>query len=237
MAKVTFDGDAKLIIVNDTITDLDVKVDIYSEWKNWVLTGDNSKYLAAFSVIGGDQITSTRFLGSTFFLENGWKIRPYEGDHTLTITGNLYTRTEESPVIHTLGNYNVIVDLTTSNLIDTITTTGVDAPTASEIAIEVWDTIASTHLTTGTFGQLINLIKATTDLNFTQLTQANAKLDIANDLVTTLLKFSSNRTKIDNSAMTMTVYDDDGLTPIKIFDLKNFAGSPSITEVAERAPQ
>ena len=238
MAKVIFDGIQKLIIVNNNITELDVKIDIYSEWKEWVLLGDNSKYLAALSVIGGDPISATRFVGSTFFLENDWKIRPYEGSHTLTISGNIFTRSGDPITVPTLGNYNVLINLSTSNLVDTVSTSGGSTgPSAAAIANQVWDTTASSHISSGTFGQIISLIKATNDLNFTQLFDVNAKLDLVNDLVTTLLKYSTNRTKIDNTAMTMVVYDNDGITPIKTFNLKNFVGSPSITEVAERAPQ
>ena len=237
MAKVTFDGVQKLIIVDNGITELDVKIDLYSDWKEWVITDDNSKYLVDLSVIGGDPISSTQSLGSTFFLENGWKIRPYEGSHTLTINGNIFTRTEEPIIVPTLGDYNVLVNLSTSNLIDTVSTDGSTGPTADSIAAKVWDSLTANHLTGGTFGLFLNLIKATGDSNFTQISEVNSKLDVATDLINTLLKYSTNRTKVDNSAMTMTVYDNDGTTPIKTFDLKNFAGNPSITEIAERSPQ
>jgi hypothetical protein len=237
VSKVTFDGVQKLIIVDNGVTELDVKVDLYSDWKEWVLVGDNAKYLIALSAIGGDPISPTRFLGSTFFLENDWKIRPYEGTHDLTISGNLFTRTGDPATIPTLGNYNVSVNLSTSNLIDTVSTSGSSGPTASSIADEVWDKLASAHIASGSFGELISLIKATGDLNFTQIGVANAKLDAMNDLITTLMKYEMNRTKIDQTAKTLTVYDDDGTTPIRVFDLKNFVGANSITEIAERDPQ
>ena len=54
MAKVTFDGPNKLIIVNPGIVELDVQVDIYSDWKEWAATGDNLKYPPALRTIGGD---------------------------------------------------------------------------------------------------------------------------------------------------------------------------------------
>ena len=52
-----------------------------------------------------------------------------------------------------------------------------------------------------------------------------------------ILKYSANRTKIDKIAKTLTVFDDNGTTPIKVFDLKDFNGVASITEIAERAPR
>ncbi len=121
MSKITFDGINKLIIVNDTITGLNVKNDLYSEWKTWILIDDNAKYLPAFNVIGGDPITETVSVDGTYFIINGWKIRPYEGNHVLTITGNLYVDGGGSPLVPTIGNYNVLVNMLTSNIVNLVT--------------------------------------------------------------------------------------------------------------------
>jgi hypothetical protein len=56
-------------------------------------------------------------------------------------------------------------------------------------------------------------------------------------LLQTLLKYEKNRTRIDKTAKTLTVYDDDGTTPIKVFSLRDENGVPSITEIIERLPQ
>lgn len=124
MSKVTFDGPNKLILVNTGITELAVKEDLYGAWKDWVVTGDNVKFAHAFSAVGGDPISGAVSLGSTFFLENGWRIRPYSGNHTLTVAGNLYTREGVSPFVQVVGSYNVLVNMATSNLIDTVSTAG-----------------------------------------------------------------------------------------------------------------
>lgn len=117
---VTFDGPNKIIQEISASGDnaLDI-VEIYSEWKDWVRTGDNSKFLPAFTVVGGDPISSTQNLGSTFFLENGWRIRPAELNHRFELVGNLYTREEGGdPVVDTVGTFRVTVVLTVSNLTD-----------------------------------------------------------------------------------------------------------------------
>jgi hypothetical protein len=130
MAKVSFDGINKLIVVTDAPaasgTSLDVKSEIYSAWKRWLVGGsENLKYLYAMRSVGGDPTVEGRFLGSTFFLSNGWRIRPYEADHTLRLDGNLFTDEGEFVVVHTLGDYNVLVDHQFSNLIDsTVSTEG-----------------------------------------------------------------------------------------------------------------
>lgn len=156
---VTFDGTNKLVIIDDGITELTVK-EMYSAWKDWVLTDDNSKYAQAFAAIGGDSLPGGRFLGTTYFLENGWKIRPYEGDHVFTLLGNLYDRGGGNPFVSTVGSYNVLINLTTSNLIDTVSTGGSSGGVtntdiqniASNTATKVWDKATSQITTANTIG-------------------------------------------------------------------------------------
>lgn len=92
--KVTFDGPNKLIYINDEITEIDVKADIYSAWKEWVLVGGhiNSKFQPAIRGTGGDPLGGGTFLDGYFFLINGWKLVPPKDNLTtdINITGNLY---------------------------------------------------------------------------------------------------------------------------------------------------
>jgi hypothetical protein len=154
--KVTFDGDARLIIVNYGVTELDVEIDIYSDWKEWLRIYDYEKYVQAISTIGGEPIGGGQYVGATFFLENGWRIRPWEGDQTLVINGNLYTREAgQSPTIKPLGDWSVNVIYTRSSLVtkvETSTSSGSVAPTAQEIAQAVWDLSLSASYAPGTFG-------------------------------------------------------------------------------------
>jgi hypothetical protein len=121
---VTFDGPNKIMTEISAEGDNTLEVvDIYSAWKEWVLQSDNAKYEQAFAVVGGDPISGTQNLGSTFFLENGWRIRPAELTHKLTVLGNLFTREAgESPFIPVLGAYTVTIELRVSNLVDTVAT-------------------------------------------------------------------------------------------------------------------
>ncbi len=98
MAKVTFNGTAKEITVNDTETDIDVESDLYSEWKNWVLTSDNAKYEQALRTFGGDPISATQLAPKFFILLNGWKVRITTGN-TVLIGVNLYTDDSSFPLI------------------------------------------------------------------------------------------------------------------------------------------
>jgi len=115
-----FDGQNKLIIMDNKENVLDVRI-MYYNWKNWLTNPDNLKYPLAIRYVGGDKIEKN-FLGITYFLTNGWKIRPYEEDHVLLIKGNIYSDDNEDIVVKTLGNYNVLVKNKVSNLIDFIPT-------------------------------------------------------------------------------------------------------------------
>jgi hypothetical protein len=115
--KVVFDGEARLIIITPPTTTLDVKEDLYSSWKEWMLVRDNSKFIAAFEAVGGQDLPGSQVLGSTYFLINGWRIRPYEADINLTVIGNLYTREGDSPFVKTLGSWNTNINSTISTLV------------------------------------------------------------------------------------------------------------------------
>lgn len=119
--KVTFDGPHKLILINDGITEINFKVDVYSNWKEWVLMRENSAYEQAFTAVGGDT-TTTGKLGTTYFLENNWQIRTWEGDHKLTVDGNIYTRAGTPIFTPVLGNFNIETTLNISNLVDVVET-------------------------------------------------------------------------------------------------------------------
>lgn len=168
MADVIFDGTARLIIVNTGITELSA-ADIYSWWKQWVQEPDiegnnhNAEFLPAFSTTGGDPISVTTAISAYYFLINGWRIRPYEGDHQLTINGNLYVEGGAGAiVVPTLGNYNVLVTSQVSPQSQRVTA-GVG--TVEEVQEAVWSADLTTYETQDdTAGQDIKDTKRNTGL-------------------------------------------------------------------------
>lgn len=105
--------------------------------------------------------------------------------------------------------------------------------TVLDIASQVWEQTTASHVAAGTFGLLEQQIKADTAAIAANLyVNAGSVLD----LVQLLLKYDTNRTKIDPTAMTLTVYEDDCTTPLRVFKLLDTTGAPSITQVAERKP-
>jgi len=126
MAKFIVDGPNLLLIAKPGVTEVDVKVDLYSDAKeNWIATGD-AKFNFPFRTVGGDPIGGGRFAGDLYFLTNGWKIRPQEADHTLTFDGNLYLDDGEAGdlVVPTLGGFTVTVVVERSADVRGISTSG-----------------------------------------------------------------------------------------------------------------
>lgn len=87
----TFDGENLIITLDSGITTVDVEIDLYSEWKEWILLSTNSKYPPAFRTVGGDPLTPGIDAGAYFFIRNdlGWRIKPPEENITVYIVGNL----------------------------------------------------------------------------------------------------------------------------------------------------
>ena len=133
--KVTFDGPNKLILINEGETSVDIQADVYSNWKQWSLQRDNTKFLQAISTLGGVPITESTFVGDTYFLENGWRIQPWTtaAGYIVDIIGNIYTREPgQNPVNPTP---NVSVTLTRSNITETSIVGGVTTTNRLE---EIW---------------------------------------------------------------------------------------------------
>jgi hypothetical protein len=88
--KVTFDGINKLILINNGEVQLDVQQDLYSDWKEWVRLESNLKYLPPFNTVGGEPTVAGQRLDVTYFLINGWKLKPYQGTYDLNLVGNIF---------------------------------------------------------------------------------------------------------------------------------------------------
>ena len=104
----TFDATAKLIILTTGTTSFDL-ADLWTAWKDWLRLG-NAGAARALDTVGGEPIDAAAgtLVPLFLFLLNGWKIRPYEGDHTLTVTGGtLVVSGGGDPFVSTLGDYTV----------------------------------------------------------------------------------------------------------------------------------
>ena len=183
MSKVTFDPINSLIIVNYGETEIDAQIDLYSDWKEWIRQSDNSKYLAAFRTTGGDPLVGTQFISPYFFLTNGWRIRPHEADHLLTIEGSIFVDGGGNLVVPTVGNYTVLVTVLSSSrsITDIVTSSGIEASVSDQdkldIADRVWDETLSVHQGVGSTGEALYQSATASGLP-AEITEQD-KLDIA----------------------------------------------------------
>lgn len=108
-----------------------------------------------------------------------------------------------------------------------------DAISIVDIADAVWDEPRTDHLIPGSTGEALSQIKAdTTDIVNKLYLDADSVLEV----VQLLLKMEAGRTKIDPSNYTLTVYDEDCITPLRVFKLYDSAGNESVVDVCERKP-
>jgi len=125
----------------------------------------------AISAIGGEPLNDTLNVGSTFFLENGWRIQPFASrtPYILTVNGNIYTREAGgNPFLFAEG---VSVNLTRSNIVDQVVATStLRDQDITNIVANVWS--RSTLINTGasTYGQLVKDIDS-------DLTVVDTKVD------------------------------------------------------------
>lgn len=105
-------GINKTITLTSGTTQVSVR-DVWSRWIDWFLTSDNSKFLPAFEQVGGNDIDASQGTKIPIyaFLVNGWKLRPQEANHTLTINdGILLVNGGGDPFLNTNGAYTVRIN-------------------------------------------------------------------------------------------------------------------------------
>ena len=129
---ITLNGAAKRIILDSASVSA---AQIWSAWVDWHEA--NQQWPLAFQLVGGNALGGGLFIPPYFFLLNGWRVRPMEASHNLTITGNLFVDGGGVPVVGTLGTYQVNVNYTVPVQAQGIATSGSTGPTASEIAAAV----------------------------------------------------------------------------------------------------
>lgn len=161
---------------------------LYVAWVDWFVQGDNSKYLPAFRTAGGDDLGSGLSIPPYYFLINGWRVRPMEVNHTLTVEGNLFVDGGGDPVVPTLGTFQVLVKSVVPVQAQGISTSGTSAA-------DIWSHPGRTL----------------TDYSGVWSDNAAVTLSSKVDIATAILR---NKTVTDPSTGVMTVYADDNTTPL-----------------------
>jgi hypothetical protein len=128
----TIDGATKLITLDSASVSA---AQIWSRWVDWHPA--NTEWPLAFQLVGGIALGGGLFIPPYFFLLNGWRVRPMNSDHNLTITGNLFVEGGGVPVVATQDVHQVNVNYTVPVQAQGISTSGSTGPSASEIAAAV----------------------------------------------------------------------------------------------------
>jgi hypothetical protein len=130
----------KVIIMDTGETEYDVR-GAYSHWKEQIFLADNFTYDFAFDVLGNVVYDSPKRVPPFTSLINGWKIRPDEANHTLTVSGGiLYVDGGGDPFVDTLSPYTVRVNYVQPVEVLMIATgSGVTAGDKTDIIDGVWN--------------------------------------------------------------------------------------------------
>lgn len=157
---MTYDPPNRLFILKTGVIDFDVVVDLYSDAKeDWLSDTLLNKFKFPLLAIGGQSIGGGRVISPYIMIRYGWKVRPQEADHTLTVAGNLITDDESSPFAAVLGDYQVIIKSIVSSNSLTASGTALSPSDLASIINGVWDEAISTHTTPGTAAKILKDIK------------------------------------------------------------------------------
>lgn len=220
--KVTFDGPNRLIFVHPNVTTLDIKIDIYSDWKEWAQLDSNSRFHPAIRTIGGDPTTGDLLAGDLYFLINGWKL--VVDLNTTRISGVLFSDNFDTAYYD--ANLNPLFPATVSNLVQTVRINSgfdgnidlgnaniiVNAPTAVEIRQEM-DTNST---------QLQTIVSTTNAINNT-VTASN----------TTINTINSNLNNVSNSINLLDSNLANVVTDVSVIE-QAIAELPNAVIIAEQ---
>jgi hypothetical protein len=134
----SFDGATKVISLNSGTTSVDL-ADLWSRWKDWLLLG-NAGFARAFDTVGGEISEIPLYL----FLKNGWRIKPQEASHTLTVAGgSLNVEGGGDPFVNTSSAWVVRISYQQPVRGFGYSASGSTGPTSGDIATAVRAEIAA----------------------------------------------------------------------------------------------
>ena len=223
---VTFSGAEKLIIIDQGVTLLKVN-DVYSLWKSWMAIGNNLTYEPAFRVVGGETTTGSSKITPYFFLTNGWKIRPQEANHTLTVDGILVTDDNEAPFVDTIDNWRISIQSIVPLYAETTVIDSSDVPIKVEAVLSEADRVHLSELQNyndtavkdsldSVLEKLNDGTKAECDLNkvIAKVETVNASIDALGGSLTAMVtdSISSLNSTVNSNSMAITTMSGNVIT-------------------------
>jgi hypothetical protein len=115
---ITIDGDNLLVTLPAPtmgVLNVDVQIDLYSDWKEWMLAAfANMGYPPLFTTFGGNTIIAGELAAGSYYTFNnvaGWRIKPDESNHDVNWVGQLVPLDSSLPVfVPTTGAFTVFVN-------------------------------------------------------------------------------------------------------------------------------
>jgi hypothetical protein len=196
--------------------------EMYDEWFDWALTGNNLRYSPAFRNTGGDDIGGGSYVGNYIFLMNDvWKGIPPDVDPvTVQITGSFYG---DNPLVAVM---EMIVGNTTTLLVrNSALALSLDSGGGGATAAEVW--AYATRSLSGTKQSLDDLndlsdaqVNAEVDTAIADAALATAAalvtvqgvVDTTKVVVDIIEDITRNRLEINDVTGAATLYEDDSVT-------------------------
>jgi len=261
--KFTVDTANRYIIIDPDVTTLDIKADIYKGLKTWYSILDNSRYAFPIRTIGGDPTPGDKFAGDIYFMINGYRI-VYDPTH-VKVTGVIYSDDYDTAWLYFLNTTLPVYPAEASNLVLAVqpSLSGLLIPSAGDNATAVRteltpeltlvDTSISSRATQTSVDDIqtdVTTIDGKTDTLTlvvnnvdTTVTSIDGKVDtidvtINNILSITeeVLKYGKNRSRIDPVNYQMIIYENDGVTELQRYNLKNRDNVASILEIFDKVP-
>jgi len=238
--KFSVDTDKKLIYINENVTELDIKIELYSDLKEWYKLRNHSGTVDfPMRSIGGDPTVTGQKAGDIYFMTNGWRV-VYDPTE-VTVTGVLFSDDYDTPWLYS-EDLEQVYPAVVASLVNAITAAGLGIPSSSETASAV-----RTELTPE-----LTLVDASISSRATQTSVNNIQTDVTtidgkvdtidvtiNNILSVaqeVLKYGKNRSRIDPVNYQMIIYEDDGTTELKRYDLKDRNNVASILEIFDKVP-
>jgi len=156
--KITVHTDTKLVYINSAVTEFDIKIDLYSDLKEWFKLRENSGIIDfPIRSIGGDPTITGQFAGDIYFMVNGWRV--VIDLRKVAVTGVLFSDDYASAWLNE-EDLAAITPIQVSSLVTSVTPQldqfGIPtaAENASATATAVWEE-AVNGVVAGSFGETI----------------------------------------------------------------------------------
>ena len=187
--KITVDPINKYLIVSPNVSELNIKVDVFSDAKEWLMIRENAGITAPpVRSVGGDPTVSGEFAGDIYFLQNGYRL--ILDPRKTKVVGSLFS--DDFDTAYAVPDtFEPFYPAQVSSLVTQV------APDLSGLDLS--------ELSIPTAAEIASAVRSELSTELTEISATNTNVIISK-------KILKNRTETNPATGVMTVYDDDGTT-------------------------